>query len=99
VGETKRLHGEYSARFRPVDPADYQDLERYVLFAEVLDLAYAGTMMLPFLNAMLKCLDTLTAVWQRLDVAQRSRLQNLIAREGMHIGRLAEKLAGGGIAR
>lgn len=90
---TKRLHGEYNAKFRPVDPTDYQSLERYVRFAETLDMAYTLTHRLPYLNALLKCLDILTALSGRLDITQSKRVRQLIDREREHVQRLAEELS------
>ncbi len=88
---SKRVYGEYSAEFRPVDPADYKELNRYVRFAEVLDEACAGKNSLPRLNALLKCLDTLTALRDRLGPAG-GRLARLILREREHVNRLAQRL-------
>lgn len=90
---TKRLHGEYSASWRPTDPQDYRVMERYVLFAEVLDLAYSLSAALPCLNALLKCMDTLTALHARLDANQKRRLRELIVREKKHIEQLELKIA------
>ena len=90
---TKRLHGEYNARFRPVDPGDYRSLERYVRFAEVLDAAYTSVRRLPYLNALLKCLDILTALSECLDANQSKRVRQLIDREREHVQRLADKLS------
>lgn len=92
---TKRLHGEYNSNFRPTDPRDYHYLGRYLKFAEVLDTAYASTASLPYLNALLKCLDTLTALQQRLDAAQHERLQSVIEHEKDHVEKLSLKLTGG----
>jgi methionyl-tRNA formyltransferase len=89
---SKRLHGEYGADWRPVDPADYHTLERYLCFGEVLDLAWTAWAALPYLNALLKCLDTLTALAERLDAGQRLRLESLIGREQMHVAVLAKRL-------
>ena len=90
---TKRLHGEYGENWRPTDPQDYRVMKRYVRFAEVLELAYSSSAALPYLNALLKCMDTLTALYARLDVGQKKRLQELIIREKNHVERLALKIA------
>jgi len=90
---TKRLHGEYSASWRPTDARDYRVMERYVRFAEILELAYSSSAALPYLNALLKCMDTLTALYARLAVGQKKRLQELIIREKNHVERLALKIA------
>jgi methionyl-tRNA formyltransferase len=89
---SKRLHGEYGADWRPVDPADYHTLERYLCFGEVLELAWTTWAALPYLNALLKCLDTLTALAGRLNVGQRVRLESLIGREEMHVAALAKRV-------
>lgn len=90
---TKRLHGEYSANWRPIDPQDYRVIERYVRFAEVLEFAYSSSTALPYLNALLKCMDTLTALYAHLGAGQRKRLRELIFREKNHVERLALKIA------
>ena len=90
---TKRLHGEYGETWRPKDPQDYRNMERYVRFAEVLHLAYSLTVSLPYLNALLKCMDTLTALHVRLDRAQKERVQALVDHERQHIEQLSRTLA------
>jgi methionyl-tRNA formyltransferase len=90
---TKRLHGEYNASWRPTDTHDYRVMERYVRFAEVLELAYLSSAALPYLNVFLKCMDTLTASYARLDAGQRKRLRELIVREKSHVEQLAVKVA------
>ncbi len=92
---TKRMHGEYNDRWRPVDQSDYRNLAPYVRFAEVLELAYRSTAMLPYLNALLKCLDTLTALGDSLKGRQRSRVSILIESEEIHVKALVEKLSWG----
>lgn len=91
---SKRVHAEYSAEFRPVDPEDYRDLGRYLRFAEVLDAAFARAGGLPRLNAMLKCLDTLAALRGRLGTAAAGRLAWLIGREREHVAGLARHIGG-----
>jgi hypothetical protein len=90
---TKRLHGDYDENWRPVDPNDYRVLERYVRFAEALDLGYECTRELTYLNALLKTLDSLTALRAALSTQQRRRLKALIEHERDHIERLGSHLA------
>ena len=90
---TKRLHGEYGPNWRPVDPMDYRRMERYVRFAEILHLAYQSTGGLPYLNALLKVMDTLTASRSALNAQQLTRLRALIVHEQNHVNRLALCLA------
>jgi hypothetical protein len=86
---TKRLHASYNEGWRPVDPGDYRHPERYLRFAEVLDQAYARTAHLPFLNGLLKCMDTLSSLAAELQHTQMQRLHVLVGRERGHIERLA----------
>jgi len=89
---TKRLHGEYGNDWRPLNLYDYKKLERYVRFAEVLSLAYGATDRLPFLNTMLKCMDTLTSMSNRLNRKQKERLRKLVLEEQFHIQALCQRL-------
>ncbi|RYY94837.1 MAG: hypothetical protein EOO24_23980 [Comamonadaceae bacterium] len=86
---TKRLHASYNERWRPVDPADYHGAARYLRFAEVLEQAYARDAHLPFLNGLLKCMDTLSTLAAELDRMQVQRLHALVTRERAHVERLA----------
>jgi methionyl-tRNA formyltransferase len=89
---TKRLHDEYNANWRPSVPQNYRGMERYVLFAEALDLAYAKTSKLPFLNTLLKCMDTVTALAAQLDSSQKNRVCQLIVRERDYVEQLLHNL-------
>ena len=89
---TKRLHGEYNSNWRPVDPADYHDMENYLRFAELMDLAYQSSDKLQYLNAFLKSLDTLTALVDRLDAQQLNRLKQLTGSERDYVENLALKV-------
>jgi methionyl-tRNA formyltransferase len=91
---SKRLHGEYDARWRPVDPSDYRSLERYIRFAEILDLAYQQTGALIYLNALLKIVDTLTSLRMELSAQQRTRLRRVIGHEREHVEQLAAGIEG-----
>jgi len=89
---TKRLHAAYTSAWRPENQDDYRDLANYVLFAEALHLAYSTTLHLPYLNALLKCLDTLTSVRHEVPAALLERLSALVLHERQHVAALAEKL-------
>lgn len=89
---TKRVHGAYGAEWRAVDREDYRDLGRYLSFAEVLDLAYARTSSLVYLNGLLKVLDTLVALRRHLEVPEAARLAGLLLAERGHVERLREGL-------
>lgn len=92
---SKRLYGEYDEYWRPLATEDYRVLERYVLFAEALHLAYSLTDMLTYINAVIKCMDILTAMRKDLTVEQSNRLRYLITYEKSHVQQLAEKLVCG----
>jgi methionyl-tRNA formyltransferase len=92
---TKRLHGEYNSAWRPCDPADYTAPQRYLRFAEVLEIAYAATAALPYLNGLLKCMDTLTALHAQLQPAAKERLHVVVMREREHVQALRRRLLGG----
>ncbi len=89
---TKRVHGEYNANWRPVDPQDYHDLNLYLQLARCLDQAYALTSGLQYLNGLLKCLDTLTAYQATLPPGQRETLRELVHAERRHVDALQRKL-------
>ncbi len=90
---SKRLHGRYNATGQPVDSGDYRDLERYVRLAELMVIAFARNRYLPALNVLLKCLDTLSVLWQELTPKQKGRLARLIEQENRSVQQLCE-LAG-----
>ena len=89
---TKRLHGNYSDSFRPIDASDYHDLSRYLQFAEVLVAAYKCGQGLQVLNALLKCTDTLCALRQQLAPANRARLAAVVRAERTYVAELSRAL-------
>ena len=88
---TKRIHRAYGPGFRAIDPDDHRLMGRYVRLAEVFDAAWTGRGELTYLNALLKCMDTLAALHDRLDAAERARLARLLARERAHVEALADR--------
>ena len=70
----------------------FRDLERYLLFAEALVLGYERTQRLQYLNALLKCMDTLSAYIGALDVDQMNRLRQLLRHERDAIAALSARL-------
>ena len=90
---TKRIHSGYDAQFRALDRAAYRGLDLYPRLAGVFEAAYGVTQDLVYLNALLKCVDTLCSVQDLLGEDGRARLAWLIGREGAHIEALTEKVA------
>lgn len=85
---SKRWYSKYDASLRPADKAAYHDLELYVRGAEILEQAFATFGDLPYLNALLKSIDTLCSVCEELDAGQRGRLASLITSEAKYINSL-----------
>ena len=88
---TKRVHARYDGQFRTTSPGQHSDFGLYLRAAEVFDAAYAATGRLPFLNALLKILDTLNAYRAELDDALTGRLAWLCVREREHVRTLAAR--------
>lgn len=89
---SKRLHDAYTPAWRPAEGAGHQGFERYLSFAELLARAYEQDGLLPWLNGLLKCLDTLCAYQPQLNATQASRLNALISAEQLFIARLQKTL-------
>lgn len=88
---TKRVFESYNEQLRAVDRERYYDPLPYMLFAEVMDLAYEAGRALPFLNALLKVIDTLVAIRERLEGDLPGRLVRLIDKERLYVSELATK--------
>jgi len=88
---SKRIYQSYDVNLHANDKAEYHDLGLYIRFAEVCEKAYEKYMRLPFLNVLLKTIDTLCALHLRLDSSQKGRLAYLIQSERKHIERLSKK--------
>lgn len=85
---TKRLRETYDENLRALERTDYRNLGLYVRFGEVMDAAYDASGDLRYLNALLKCLDTLCACRQDLTSGQQARLSRLVCRELDNVRRL-----------
>lgn len=86
---SKRVYGAYDANGKPVDLQDFRNLDRYLLLAEALDRWYRSTLRLQYLNSLLKCLDSLTALRAKLNGPQSMRLARVIQCEREHVSVLA----------
>ncbi|MBW8039151.1 MAG: hypothetical protein FVQ85_04035 [Planctomycetes bacterium] len=87
---TKRIHKAYVKGFRAHDKDACRDLSLYIRAAEVFEVAYDLSKALPYLNVLLKCLDTLCAYSSNLNESESGRLGRLIGLERKHITELAE---------
>ena len=88
---TRHLHPDYDEIFLAVDKTNIHDIRLYLRFAETCEQTYTNTYALIYLNALLKCIDTLTALRDRMDANQKARLSWLICQERGHVSELAEK--------
>ena len=89
---TKRLHDEYSSSWRPVDPTCFHNVDIYLCFAELMDLAYQSSAKLQYLNAILKSLDTISSLVRKMDENQVNRLVRLISNERNYVENIAIKM-------
>ncbi len=90
VEVSKRVHEGYGPDFRALDVAAHHDLSLYLRAAEVFEAAYTRFAALPFLNVLLKIVDSLISISARLEHVDRGRLAWLIAREGEHVRAIAK---------
>lgn len=89
---SKRLYCHYDSDFRAVLSSHYDSLELYLLFAS-LCLHYAKQpASLPFLNGLLKCLDTLISIQQRLSPELGAHLAWLINAEQEWVAHVATQI-------
>lgn len=88
----KRIYEDYNSGFNSKDRTDYHALSLYVGFAEVMVAAYRRWRTLPYLNALIKCMDILCAMRDGLDRSGRQRLVWLIEAEADFVAELAGRL-------
>jgi hypothetical protein len=91
---SKRVFCSYASDYphKPVPDSIWQDLELYTGFSGLMDTAYTLTGDIRYLNALLKCNDTLVSVGHALSSADKAKLADLLGREARHIERLADSL-------
>ena len=87
---TKRLHYAYDATFNAKDREAYYDMSAYIRFANILIVLYDRDAHLPYLNCLLKVMDTLCGSIDRLSGEEQMRMAWLIHEES----RIIEILAG-----
>jgi hypothetical protein len=91
---SKRVFCSYASEYphKPVPGSIWQNLELYTGFSGLMDAAYTLTGDITYLNALLKCNDTLVSVRNALSSADKAQLADLLGREARHIERLADTL-------
>lgn len=89
---TKRIHRAYGPSFRAENAADHKAPARYLRLAEVFEAAYATMGGLPYLNALLKIMDTLSTLAGQLSEGEQSQLAWLVERERLHVRTVAEPM-------
>jgi hypothetical protein len=85
----KRIYDLYDANLKPADREKYRTHEYYVRAGESFQAAFARTGDLRGLNALLKCLDTLTAHRTELASGLGARVARLIVKERQYVERIA----------
>lgn len=88
----KRIHTSYGLGFRAIDKKEYFDLGLYILTAALFEKAYSISSKLPYLNVLLKIIDTLCSFHSNLSEIEKSRLSWLISKEKAHIDIIATKV-------
>jgi len=89
---TKRVHHEYKPNWRAVDPTQFNAADAYVELADAFCDAYRLSGQLPYLNALLKILDTLTSFMGDLAPSLRDRVSRQISLEVSFVEELQERL-------
>lgn len=88
----KRLYGDYNSGFTSKGRTDCEDVALYAEFSLVLACAYGYWNKLPYLNALLKCLDIASAHRTSLNASQRKLMLISLNIERESIFRLAANL-------
>ncbi|MCW5619889.1 MAG: hypothetical protein KIS79_02115 [Burkholderiales bacterium] len=86
---SKRIHYAYDPDWRPLEDAGYRDLVLYVEFALVLVAAARHSSALSYLNALLKCMDTLSALAHMVPAGHCAHAARLIDMERALVERCA----------
>ena len=87
---SKRLYSSYDHKFKPSGNREHHNLHIYLLFAEILDIAYAKYDKLPYLNAFLKIIDIIVAYYHCYEKMQKPRICKLIDNEIKYVYKIAE---------
>ena len=86
---SKRLHRRYDSAFKAMADSGYDNLDLYLQFAALCLHQAEQPGALPFLNGLLKVIDSLISIHSRLTPAQGAQLAWLIAAEQDWVSRIA----------
>lgn len=89
---SKRLYRQYDHNFKAIMDSGYEDLDIYLQFAALCLHQASQPSALPFLNGLLKVIDTLISIQQHLSSIQGAQLAWLIAAEYDWIRHIAAKV-------
>lgn len=89
---TKRLFNQYDQNYRTIIKNDYHNLNIYLQFGVLLTTAYSLKAALPFVNALIKLLDTMCSSNLNLTDSQQQALSYLVLEEKIIIESLAQNL-------
>jgi len=91
---SKRVFCSYASDYphKPLPGSTWRNLEHYTGFSGLMDAAYSLSGDITYLNALLKCIDTLVSVRHALSSTDKAQLADLLGREKRHIEQLAETL-------
>lgn len=85
----KRIYSAYDEAFKPLASAVFDHYDNYLVFAEILDLAYKQTRCMKYISCLLKVNDTLLSIYDRLDKGQNMVLANILCSEKKIVSELA----------
>ena len=88
---TKKIYSNYDTDYRPIDKARYLNYDCYCGFGILLVNCYETSHKLQYLNALLKVIDILCSIPERLSEHNLSILKLLIEMESQFINMLIGK--------
>jgi hypothetical protein len=86
----RRIHRAYMSDLRALDKNTFDAFPLYVDAAEVFEAAYVASDALTYLNVLIKALDSLCALTDRLSAGDQARVARLILKERAHVTALAQ---------
>lgn len=89
---SKRIHETYGREFMAIDKERHKNISLYVSLAEIFVMAYVRYQKLPYLNVLLKAMDTLSAKRKLLSPHLASRAIVLFHNEREFVLKIADRL-------